>query len=100
MPIYEFKCDECEAEKEVTLPFSEAGRQLVCACGQVMRRKISLVLFTMPSTGRDNILGVLNREEGAGRLTGGPKHRDRFEEAMAKGLDYQRPLEERVFAGF
>ena len=99
MPIYEFKCD-CGTEREYYLPFSESGKKLNCECGKVMWRKFSPVNFTMPSTGRDTVLGTLNQEEGAGKFPGGDKHRARYEQAMAKGLDYQSPLEERVFAGF
>lgn len=87
MPIYEYKCDECEAERELFLPMSEAGHLPTCECGGIMRRKFSPVSFSMKKTGRDNILGTLNQEEGAGEFPGGDKHRARYEQAMAKGLD-------------
>lgn len=99
MPIYEYKCD-CGCEREVILPFTEAEREIECACKQVMRKKFSLASFTIPPTGRDMVLGTLNQEEGAGTFPGGDKHRVRYEQAMARGLDYQRPLEEKVFTGF
>lgn len=87
MPIYEFKCDVCETEREVLLPFSKVGKFQECACGQGMRRKFSLAHFAMVETGRDKVLGVLNQEEGAGNFPGGDKHRGRYEKAMARGLD-------------
>jgi len=54
----------------------------------------------MPPTGKDKVLSTLNQEEDAYGYPGGDKHRARYDQAMAKGLDYQRPLEERVFTGF
>lgn len=87
MPTYEFKCDDCKAEREVTLPFSESGREQKCNCGQVMRRKFSPIPFSMPQTGRDRVLGTLNREEGAQTYPGGEMHGARYDQAMARGLD-------------
>lgn len=100
MPIYEYKCDECTAEREVMLPFSEASKELVCECGRVMRRKFSLANFTISVTGRDKVLATLNKDEGGYEFPGGDKHRPRYEQAMAKGLTYERPLEEKIFQGF
>ena len=96
MPIYEYRCD-CGTEREIKLPFSEAEKKIKCDCGQVMRRKFSLVNFTMPKTGRDKVLGTLNQEEGAQDFPGGDKHRDRYEKAMAKGLDQTQPVIGRGF---
>lgn len=98
MPIYEYKC-ECGTERELILPFSEAGKKLECDCGRVMRRKFSLVNFAIPETGRGEVLKTLNKEDGFD-FPGGDKHRPRYEQAMSRGLDYQRPLEKRVFTGF
>jgi len=92
MPIYEYRCDVCKTEREVLLPFSEAGEQQECDCGREMRRKFSLAHFTILQTGKDKILGTLNQEEGAGTFPGGDKHRTRYSEAMAKGLDQTRPV--------
>lgn len=72
------------------LPFSESGKKLTCECGKVMWRKFSLIHFTMRPTGKDMVLGTLNQEEGAGTFPGGDKHRARYEQAMAKGLDQTR----------
>lgn len=87
MPIYEFKCDECEAVREVQLPMSEARQMPTCECGQKMRRKFSPINFNMPQTGRDKVLGTLNQEEGAQDYPGGDKHRARYDRALARGLD-------------
>lgn len=72
----------------------------MCDCGEVMRRKFSPPHFTISVTGRDAVLGTLNQEKGAGQFPGGEKHRKRYEQAYAKGLGYERPLEERIFTGF
>jgi len=87
MPVYEYKCDECGTEREVILPFSEAGKKVDCECGRVMRRKFSLVHFSIPETGRKKVLDTLNSEPGGRRLPGGHKHSERYEAALAKGLD-------------
>lgn len=100
MPLYEFKCDECKAEREAILPFGEANTEQQCTCGHVMRRRFSLFSFTMPFTGRDKVLATLNKDEGGYGFPGGDKHRPRYEQVMGKSLDYVRPLEERIFTGF
>ena len=97
MPIYEFVCDKCETKREVNRPMSEAGQKQACDCGQAMRRIFSPVRVTMVQTGRDNILGILNQEEGAQDFPGGDKHRARYSKAMAKGLD---PPRQTVGRGF
>jgi len=86
MPVYEFKCANCKAEREVTLPFSESDRGQVCDCGEVMRRKLSPINFSIPQTGRDGVLKTLNRERGGYTYPGGEMHGARYDQAMAKGL--------------
>ncbi len=86
MPIYEFKCDGCQAEKEIHAPLNESGRLLRCECGRVMRRKFTPVSYLSSETGRDKVLGVLNND-GKRHLPGGHKHSKRYEQAMAKGLE-------------
>lgn len=92
MPIYEYVCDECNAEREIILPFSEASKKLVCDCGRVMRRKFSLANFTIQWTGKDKVLSTLNQDEGGYKFPGGDKHRPRYEQAMSKSLDQTRPV--------
>jgi putative FmdB family regulatory protein len=99
MPIYEFKCDNCGAERELILPLSESNKRLECNCGQTMRRKFSVAHYTIPLTGNDIVLKTLNKEDGH-TFPGGNKHRARYEQAMAKSLNYERPLEEKIFTGF
>jgi len=99
MPVYEFKCDVCGKEREVILPLIEAGKEQECECGQAMRRKFSPAHFTIKVYGKDKVLSTLNKENGY-NFPGGDKHRKRYSEAMAKGLTYERPLEEKVFQGF
>jgi putative FmdB family regulatory protein len=91
MPIYEFVCDNCKTNAEVSRPMSRAGDSQPCKCGRVMRRVFSYGGFTMPETGRDRVLGTLNQEEGAQSFAGGDMHRARYEKAMAKGLGPPRP---------
>ena len=74
MPVYEFKCDECGAESDEILPFSESNKQVECECGQVMRRKFSLAHISIPETGRKKVLDTLNSEPGGRRLPGGHRH--------------------------
>ena len=97
MPIYEFACDKCKAKREIMLPMSEAGQIPTCECGNKMRRRFSPVFFTMAQTGRERILGTLNKEEGAQTYPGGDKHRTRYDQAMAKGLDPPKPVIGRGF---
>ena len=97
MPIYEFKCDECKARKEVDRPMSEAGNKEMCQCGRDMRRLFSPPRISIPETGRKKVLDVLNNEPGGRRLPGGHKHSARYEAALARGLDQPRPAIGRGF---
>lgn len=97
MPIYEFVCDKCDKRTEVHRPMSEAGGIEVCPCGKPMRRIFASLRTVMIETGRDNILGILNQEEGAGDFPGGDMHRARYSQAMAKGLD---PPKQTIGRGF
>ena len=97
MPIYEFECDKCETKREIMLPMSKAGQKQTCTCGQVLRRKFSSTPFYFVETGRDRVLATLNQEEGGSTFPGGDKHRARYEQAMAKGLDPPKPTIGRGF---
>lgn len=99
MPIYEYRCT-CGLEIERFLPLSEYDQPQICKCGKKMQFKVSLPKqAVVPLTGRDKVLKTLNKEGGFD-FPGGNKHRLRYEQSMAKGLDYVVPLEERVFTGF
>jgi putative FmdB family regulatory protein len=101
MPIYEFVCDKCNTNLDVSRPMSRAGDSQACDCGRTMRRVYSYSGFTMPKTGRDEILGTLNQEEGAQTFPlptrNREMHRARYEQAMAKGLDPPKPVIGRGF---
>lgn len=91
MPIYEYKCDVCNAKREMLLPYSEAGKSQGCDCGQEMRQKFSLASFSIPLTGRDKVLKALNKEGGFD-FPGGNKHRKRYEQSFSQGLDLVKPV--------
>ena len=86
MPIYEYRCDKCEAEREAILPFSESDIRQNCDCGREMRKVPSLAHSITPFTGKDKVLKTLNKEGGFD-FPGGDKHRKRYEKSFARGLD-------------
>ena len=87
MPVYNFRCNECLEEEEVLLPMVDRDSRRVHSCGATMRRLISLPSPAIcRMTGRDTVLQTLNKEGGYD-FPGGDKHRPRYEQAMAKGLD-------------
>ena len=96
MPIYEYKCNECGAEREVILPLSESSKQVNCACGREMRKVPSLALSIFPTTGKGKVLRVLNQERGYD-FPGGDKHRKRYEQSFSAGLD---PPKQTIGVGF
>ena len=79
MPIYEYHC-ECNAEREVLLPFSESDTIQVCDCGETMQRKVPTVSFTLKQYGRQMALDSLNSG-----VTGG-KRKAWAEAHSAQGL--------------
>jgi putative FmdB family regulatory protein len=92
MPIYRFRCPDCLKEEEVILPMSERNNRRVHSCGAVMERLMSVpapAIFL--ETGRDTVLDTLNKG-GGHNFPGGDKHRPRYEQAMAKGLDPPKPV--------
>lgn len=100
MPVYEYRCPVCLKEESVVLPMAERDSRRVHSCGVVMVRLMSLPSPAVyPVGGKDKVLSTLNQEKGY-NFPGGDMHRPRYEQAMAKGLDYVRPLEDRIFTGF
>jgi len=100
MPIYNFRCSECLEEEEILLPMADRNNTRIHSCGAVMERLMSLpALAIIPETSRDKVRATLNKEKGYD-FPGGTKHRPRYEQMMSKGLDYERPLEDKVFTGF
>lgn len=99
MPIYNFRCSECLEEEEVLLPMANRNKKRIHSCGAAMERLMSPVVAIIQETSLDMVKATLNKENGY-NFPGGDKHRPRYEQRMAEGLNYQRPLEERVFTGF
>ena len=91
MPVYRFRCDSCLQEEDVLLPISERDIIRFHSCGSPMKRLFTTFHFTLPLTGKDKVLKTLNKEDGAD-FPGGKKHRQRYEQAMAKGLNSERTV--------
>ena len=97
MPIYRFRCPYCLEEEEVILPIANRNDLRVHSCGAVMERLMSVPAPAIfPTTGRDTVLKTLNKEDGYD-FPGGDKHRPRYEQVMAKGLDPAKPVIGRGF---
>jgi len=99
MPTYEYRCPECGARQEVVLPFSQATEMQICVnCGKHTRRVFSIPYpAAIPYTGRDKVLSALNKEKGGYSLPGDLRHRERYEQAMSKGLDQTKSVIGRGF---
>lgn len=100
MPVYEYKCDECGCERDTILPFSEADKGMDCECGQAMRRKFSLAHLVIKLYPKDKICDTLNRENVLEKKTNDSLRSKRSQDALYSGMDYVRPLEDKIFAGF
>jgi len=98
MPIYRYYCAECLEEQEAILPMGKRDNARIHTCGSPMQR---LPTFPSPAqfpvTGRGRVLATLNQEQGAQDFPGGDMHRNRYEQAMAKGLDQTQPVSGRGF---
>jgi putative FmdB family regulatory protein len=88
MPIYTYRCAKCLKIEEVLLPMSERNTPRICVCGAREHRVMEIprpAIFT--KTGRDKILGALNKEEGYVKPGENEKHDPRYIPALARGLD-------------
>lgn len=97
MPIYRFRCPDCLKEEEVILLMANRNDTRVHSCGAVMERLMSIpcpAIFKI--YGKDTVLKTLNKEDGHG-FPGGDKHRPRYEQTMAKGLNPVKPVIGRGF---
>lgn len=62
MPIYRYKCPQCHNEDEQLLPIEDRDKLLVCKCGGTLERLMSITTFRIKQSGRNMVLGTLNRE--------------------------------------
>ena len=76
MPLYDFRCVGCAAEREVTVPLRAADDlTLICtACGGTMRRALSrspglVVIAASPSPAAPESLGVERKNRAFGGKT-------------------------------
>lgn len=51
MPIYEYQCDSCGAQREMILKHGEVARPTCTACRKRMRRVISKTAFILKGSG-------------------------------------------------
>lgn len=101
MPVYVFRCPECLKKEEDVVPMANRDDIRLHSCGAVMERLISLpCLAIFKAYGRDRILDTLNGEDDFAKKDAKPVRSKRSQDALYRGLDYVRPLEERVFTGF
>ncbi len=101
MPLYEFRCPECLGEEEALMNMADRNKLRLHSCGAVMDKLISIPHLVISKVcGRDTILDTLNGEDKHAKKDGKPVRSKRSQQALARGLDYVRPLEDKVFTGF
>jgi putative FmdB family regulatory protein len=87
MPIYEYRCPQCNKEKEVILSFKDSDIPQECECGGVMRKLISLprpAIFIV--TNRNRLVNTLNNDEKAYGMVGKPRDRERYKQVIGNSL--------------
>ena len=95
MPIYIYHCSKCNEDVELLHSMDELGVPRVHSeCGSIMRRLLAPCSFCIPESNQDRVLRALN---GEAPLPATPRDRPRIEKALAKGLDYSRPVVGRGF---
>jgi len=93
MPIYRYRCPECFEEEECLVPMANRNEILYHSCGTVMERLISLPRLAIVKVyGREKVLDTLNAEDRYARKDGRPVRSERSQTALARGLDYTRPV--------
>jgi len=101
MPVYEFRCSECLEQEEVLVDMDDRNEARIHACGAVMERLISLPgLAIVKVYNPDKLKDTLNDEDRYAKKDGRPVRSKRSQDALYRGIDYRRPLEEKVFTGF
>ena len=68
------------------LPMSECDNPPIHSCGTKMKRVFTPFNTWKIVTGREKVYKTLNKEDGYD-FPGGNKHRKRYEQVLAKGLE-------------
>jgi len=101
MPVYEFRCPKCLEIEEDVIPMTNRNDTRFHSCGAVMERLISRSgLVIIKEYAKDKICNTLNVEHKQPFVDGRPVRSKRATEALASGLTYERPIEDKVFTGF
>lgn len=87
MPIYAYRCDECQEEFEIIATMNESGQKRICSCGNLLRRLFSPAGIIIPINGRQKVLNTLNHEGQGFGLPGNSQDKIRYENQMARSLD-------------
>ena len=101
MPVYEFKCPVCLEKEEGLVDMANRNDKRLHSCGAIMDRLMSLPSIAIFKVyGRDKVKDTLNDEEVYAKKDGRSVRSERSQDALYRGIDYVRPLEEKVFTGF
>lgn len=101
MPVYVFRCPECLEEEEALVPMDNRNDTRLHSCGAVMDRLMTIPhLAIIKVYPKDKICNTLNEEAKRPVVGGTPVRSKRSQQALASGLDYVRPLEDKIFTGF
>lgn len=92
MALYGYKCYGCGKECDVFVPMNGTKEPIGCSCGGEMVRVFSPPLrINIPVSSKGALLNALNKDNGFD-LPARPEHRPRMEKALARGLDYEKPI--------
>ena len=62
MPIYRYRCSNCQEEVELVLPIEKIDEPKPCVCGETLKRQVTTATFRLKNTGRNMVQDTLNRE--------------------------------------
>jgi len=97
MALYGYKCSSCGKERDVFIPMNNTKEPIGCSCGGKMLRIFSPPLrINIPVKHKDILVNALNKDDGFD-IPARPEHRPRMEKALARGLDYEKPVVGRGF---
>jgi len=98
MPIYRFRCSECLEEEEILLPMANRNDMRLHSCGAVMEKLMSVPSpATFKVYNKEKVLNTLNEEAKHPVINGGAVRSKRSQRALARGLDYSKPVIGRGF---